>query len=502
MKRLTKSACPLLWLLTSVLILSSCSTAAPAEPPRADNQTKESATTAAPTTPELKPASFTVSRLTIEPKEATTGSLTTITVLVTNEGELAGSYDAILKINNNVEAKERVTLPGKASQNVTFGIQNHVPGRFSINIGGQSDTLIVSAPATSPVVQPSTPLPPPLPSMDAFMKGFNFADWNASNKQRPPNVGEMYGPLADGRLKELAALGTDWIILIVNVYQEKVSSTDVARLQYATPTDAALRRMIELAHSLGMRVMLNPNVEFSNDPTHNHTQIGSTYIGETEWKAWFASYREIAVYYANLSQNAGADMYIIGNELAGTVHRDADWRSIIQDVRQAYKGSIFYEATVSGNPGISEELKVKWWDALDYIGVLGYYPLTTSNNPTVEELKAAWIQKNYLFRLENLSKQYQKPIIMSEIGYLASDGTNTDPPNFPRFANAPLDLQEQADCYQAAFEVLWGKPWLKGIFWWQWLANPVWWPGGPTSKIEDINGKPAEQIVKRFYFAQ
>ncbi len=125
---------------------------------------------------------------------------------------------------------------------------------------------------------------------------------------------------------------------------------------------------------------------------------------------------------------------------------------------------------------------------LDYIGVLGYFPMTKINDPTVEELKSAWIEKGILSRLEALSEKFQKPIIISEIGYDSCDGTNMHPaaPVTP-----DIDLQEQADCYQAAFEVLLGQPWLKGIFWWMWGADPA--AGGPNNSDRTPQNKPAEK---------
>ena len=137
---------------------------------------------------------------------------------------------------------------------------------------------------------------------------------------------------------------------------------------------------------------------------------------------------------------------------------------------------------------------------MDYIGVMAHYPLTNKNNPTVEELKSGWVERGWLTLLENLSNKYQKPIICSEIGFESTDGYNTDPVFSPKYLQAPLDLQEQADCYQATFEVLWGKPWLKGIFWWQWFVNPN-EPGAilDKNKNESPRGKPAEEVLKNFY---
>jgi hypothetical protein len=67
----------------------------------------------------------------------------------------------------------------------------------------------------------------------------------------------------------------------------------------------------------------------------------------------------------------------------------------------------------------------------------------------------------------------------------------------------PADPQEQADCYQAALEVLWGKPWLRGIFWWQWFTNPneIAMIGDPE-KSESPRGKPAEEVLKKFYLSK
>ena len=60
-----------------------------------------------------------------------------------------------------------------------------------------------------------------------------------------------------------------------------------------------------------------------------------------------------------------------------------------------------------------------------------------------------------------------------------------------------MDLQEQADAYQAALEVLWGRPWLAGIFWWQWPAIPN--SSGPGNTDFTPSGKPAEHVLRSFY---
>ena len=190
-------------------------------------------------------------------------------------------------------------------------------------------------------------------------------------------------------------------------------------------------------------------------------------------------------------------LLVVGVELGGTTHREEEWRSIIEGVRGLFTGPITYASLSSTGapPPHGEENRVLWWDAVDYIGVDAYYPLTRKNNPTVEELKEAWDLRGHLSLLEDLASRFSKPIILTEFGYRSADGANKVPGAYQN--EAPLDLQEQADAYQAAFEVLLGQPWLGGIFWWQWFADPR--IGGESDGGFTPFGKPAEEILKRFY---
>ncbi|MBI4283499.1 MAG: hypothetical protein HY663_03405 [Chloroflexi bacterium] len=286
-------------------------------------------------------------------------------------------------------------------------------------------------------------------------------------------------------------------MLIVISLQETIASTNITRNQYATASDQALRHMIDFAHSLGMRVMLRPQVRLSNDPSHSWIQIGTAFSSEAQWQEWFTSYREHINYYATFAQEAGVDLLVIGDELSSTTHRESDWRRTIAEVRERYKGSITY-SSIGSLPSaplpLGDEKRIMWWDAVDYIGVDVYIPLTNKNDPTVEELKAAWMQKGYLTLLESLSNRFNKPIIFTEVGYQSKDGANKNPGNFKFWLEAPDDLQEQADCYQATLEVLWGKPWLAGMFWWQVSAVGLTWAENPL-------GKPAEEVIKKFYLS-
>ena len=144
----------LLSLLCAVLLMSSCARSEPQTP--AAPETTKIVPSAAPQTTEPKPATFNVSGLTVIPKETTPGSLVTVEALVTNTGDLAGTYDAILKLDDVLQGKEKVSLAGGASQNITFRITPVSAGTYSVSIDGQSTTLIVGSPSTPPSI-PSSP---------------------------------------------------------------------------------------------------------------------------------------------------------------------------------------------------------------------------------------------------------------------------------------------------------------------------------------------------------
>ncbi len=312
----------------------------------------------------------------------------------------------------------------------------------------------------------------------AKQKGMSYATWWSGNYSSPD---------ADLALERLADTGANWISLIVTQYQEDISSTAIYTTT-ATPTDTDLIHAIEKAHDLGIQVMLKPHVDLWDDPSHWRGQIGIGFSG-SDWTAWFSSYQTFILHYAQLAQTHNVEQFSVGCELSGTEHRETAWRSVISEIRLVFSGPLTYAA----NHG--DETSLPWWDALDLIGVDAYYPLTNKNNPTVAELKTAW--SPYITTLAALSVSQNKPIIFTEIGYRSQDGTNQHPWDWQ--VSGTVDLQEQADAYQAVFESIFDQPWFDGIFWWSWDTDP--YQGGPCDDGYSIYDKPAEDILRSWYGA-
>jgi len=105
----------------------------------------------------LEPATFTSSSLSISPLEVDTGETVTISVLMANTGEEAGSYTVILKINGVVEETKEITLAGDASKAVAFTTSRDKAGNYSVDVDG----LAGSFTAKEVALPPAPPTAPP-----------------------------------------------------------------------------------------------------------------------------------------------------------------------------------------------------------------------------------------------------------------------------------------------------------------------------------------------------
>lgn len=289
-------------------------------------------------------------------------------------------------------------------------------------------------------------------------------------------------------LRAIRATNANWISLLVTGYQNTASGTAIGFQDGETPTDASLAAVIQFSHGIGLKVMLKPHVDLLNDPGHYRGEIGPGF-GETEWAAWFASYREFILHYAGLAASAGADVFCVGCELGTTVGHAAEWRGIIAEVRRVYRGPLVYaDNLVETNPEA-----VGWWDAVDFIGEDAYPTLSEADNPSLEELLAGWLR--FREKLQALAAKWNKPLIITEIGFRSIHGGAMNPWDWQR--QGAVDLEVQSRCYEATFKAVWGQPWLAGVYWWQWAPDPA--DGGPGDAGYSPHGKPAELVLRAWY---
>jgi uncharacterized repeat protein (TIGR02543 family) len=92
--------------------------------------------------PPLQPASFTVSSLTISPLEVDIGEAVSVSVLVTNSGEVEGSYYVVMSVNGTVAGTTVMTMAG-GSQTVSFSTTGGEAGIYSVEVNGLEGSFTV-----------------------------------------------------------------------------------------------------------------------------------------------------------------------------------------------------------------------------------------------------------------------------------------------------------------------------------------------------------------------
>ena len=227
----------------------------------------------------------------------------------------------------------------------------------------------------------------------------------------------------------------------------------------------------ELAHANGLKVMLKPHIWISRANGKWRSDIAMN--SEAEWDAWFEDYEAMILHYACLAELAKMDALCIGTELLIPSTKFEDrWRKIIQKIREVYSGELTYAANF-----YKEYEKIKFWDALDYIGVQAYFPLTSKSDPNLQSLIKAW--KKHSRSLEKVATKYQKKVVFTEVGYKNTIDAGTEPWLWPRQLDADKVIESedvQARCYEAMFSTLWNKPWFGGVYIWKWFHGNYEYP--------------------------
>jgi hypothetical protein len=91
----------------------------------------------------LVEANFTVSNLIIAPERAKQGENIIISAMVTNNGELPGTYSGTLKLKGAIESTEEINLGPGESRKISFKIAKTTPGFYNVELEGLTGRFVV-----------------------------------------------------------------------------------------------------------------------------------------------------------------------------------------------------------------------------------------------------------------------------------------------------------------------------------------------------------------------
>jgi len=282
----------------------------------------------------------------------------------------------------------------------------------------------------------------------------------------------------EARLDEVAALGATDVALVVSWRQHDVHDTKIAAAS-STPSDDDVRAAIRAARARGLAVLVFPIVELDE-------------LGPGAWRgtlaprdraAWWSSYEKFIAHYAQLAADESAEAFSIGSELGSTEGWRDRWFHLASRVQRIFPGAITYSANWDHFDQVSFTAR------LDWLGVTGYFELTTDADASEDELTRAWSSPKE--KLLAFAEKSHKPLVITEIGYPSVDGGAVHPWDYTALGDVDLDEQRRAF---RAFARAWGNTALAGVFIWEWSL-----PGGDHDRGYTPRDKPAECTLASWY---
>ena len=315
-------------------------------------------------------------------------------------------------------------------------------------------------------------------------------------------VGDKYCPdvnytddLAALSMRKLANTGANWVAIVVTEYQDKTNSSEIYPLHdkfkyndyftFKTETIEGIKRMILTAKTNGMKVMLKPHI----DLTEENALLWRGDIGKnmntTTVQKWFQSYEKFIIKYAKLAENLNVEMFSVSCELITMSQYDSYWRDIVRKIRSVYRGILTDSANHEG-----EEYNKTWWDVLDYIGVDAYYLSIFTKEYRFNLSTIETIFDNHINKLRNLSATYKKDVIITEIGFCSGNCKRNE-------TITPYDHFLQAEFYHWFYKSFAKEKFIKGFFWWAWNSDPYY--GGKEDSCISPQYKISEMVIRDLY---
>jgi hypothetical protein len=276
-----------------------------------------------------------------------------------------------------------------------------------------------------------------------------------------PGAGQIWGSDAMVEtMAELKALGVNWVTIHPYASIAADGTVNGNRMSRLYRDTRWLTRPIEEAHRLGLKIMIKPHIAYWGSPFSWRGAI--EFDNAAEWDRFFETYGQWIAMVAELSRDA--DAFVVGTELDRTIGHEAQWRRIIAAVREKTKAPLTYSANWD------QYERVRFWDALDAIGIQAYFPLVGHELlPSEGELNKAW--GRLVKRLDAYGERHDRVIVLAELGYNRSSQAAVRPWEYRTGGEHATETQKR--CLDAALSAIEKSDRIVGAFLWKWF------PGNP-----------------------
>jgi len=304
-------------------------------------------------------------------------------------------------------------------------------------------------------------------------------------------------------LQSVRGLGADWVCICFSWFQPNINSTVISPDAKKSPTSQQVASIVRNATAIGLKVLLKPHVDVLDGTWR--AWIG-THFTEQDWNYWFASYYSYYLFYARIAEELKVEIYSLGVEMITATQHADQFRRLVEDTRRYYHGIVTYSANWGSKLQFAPQStklrsewggeidEITWIDALDVIGLDAYYFITDKVDPSEQDLMDGWAP--IVRHIGDIATTWNKSVIFTEIGYRSMEGAAVHPGWWN--ISAPVNLTQQALCYQAVFKSFIKESWWQGIHWWVWKTDPN--AGGPNDIDFTPQNKPETLgVIKNYY---
>lgn len=327
-----------------------------------------------------------------------------------------------------------------------------------------------------------------------------------------PTYHPSYAPLIDNSIHQVSALGVNWLVLSPTWTFTNVNPPILETLPSHDVPLPELASAIGSAQSEHLNVAIYPQPNFPIEPYAWWQKAARDFPW---WVAFYERYSNFITNFASVAANNEGGVLVMGGDwlspalpngkLAdGTpanvpVDSEVRWRELIKRVQNTYHGKLAW--ALSYPEGIHDP--PPFLDAFDEIYLLWSAPLATEPGTPLDQLQsqAAGILDQEILPFQQL---VGKPVVLA-ISYPSIDQAFTGcipltgdrcfdyahlvQPN-PDIPQVNLNLQAQADAYNAVLSAINDRPWITGF-----VSMGYYPPALLVDKSTSIHGKPAGGVL-------
>ncbi len=247
---------------------------------------------------------------------------------------------------------------------------------------------------------------------------------------------------------------------------------------HAKRMDQNIARTIDLAHALGLGVLLKPHLEPRSDGSLVDRARIDYGQDERTWETFFSNYTRIMRRYSRLAREQHVEMFAYACELQGTIGRVQNWKRVINAIRdEGFSGSLMYTGLKTrqwlGEPYLFDDDAHRIIELSDFVCPHFYGPLGSREDWSVSRLRDDFA--DVLSMYERIAAQHHKTILMTETGVRPVRAHSANPWDYHHEWTHPdnplYDERMQSHWVDAIVRDSLASSMVKGVFWWDAVSD-------------------------------